>query len=180
MKKYTRFNFFKHTFCDWVEIPLDFIKDREPNYKSKAGSQYFFDDEGVARLSNHWGRAANCRWRITGDNKVNNQGLVLAYAKWTDFFPNNEDEKLYVIIVKVKQKSVTFTHKESLKSSGMIVRTAKETAKRISKIKEVLETDHWFKYIEGVDLEVARELIVEQLVSTEKDFQFIKRSLFNR
>lgn len=176
MKKYNQGNFFKHTFCQWQQIELDFIKDKQPSYKSKTGSMYYFDQHGVARYSNHWGRAANCRWSLTMNhaNKVS-QGYYLGYAKWDDFHPNNEQDCLYVIQVDLQSKTVGFTHKDTLPTCEALCRTAGQTKKRIVKIKEVLQNDQWHKYMDYVDLEQARSFIVEQLVNTNDEFLKIKQ-----
>lgn len=178
MKIYHRNNFFKHTFCEWKEIPLSFIAGKKPNHQSKAGSQYYFDEEGVARYSNHWGRAANCRWRLLSDNK-NSNGYYLGYAKWSDFFPNNENERLYAIIYDKKENYVTFQHKGCLNDVDTVFRTAEETGKRISKIKEILSTDSWFKYFENIEKEEAREFLVNNLIFTNEDFNTLRKRLFN-
>ena len=68
-KTYNKTNFHKHTFCIFKEVDFETIQNLKPNYKSKSGSSYFFTDQGVYRLSNHWGRAANCKWRLEISSK---------------------------------------------------------------------------------------------------------------
>ena len=63
-KKYNKNNFHKHTFCEFTEVDATTISNIEWHYKSKSGSGYCFTEQGVYRISNHWGRAANCRWRL--------------------------------------------------------------------------------------------------------------------
>ena len=76
MKTYNQSNFFKHTFCEFQEIDrFEFPEDT--NYKSKSKSMYFYTDEGVYRKSNHWGRVANCRWKLVTDSKYKNQKIAL-------------------------------------------------------------------------------------------------------
>ena len=64
MEQYHKNNFHSHTFCEFVAVESLPKIFSTPNYKSKSGSSYFFTEEGVYRSSNHWGRAANCRWRL--------------------------------------------------------------------------------------------------------------------
>lgn len=41
--------------------------DREPDYESRSGSKYWYEDGGVYRLSNHWGYSiASCHWWLDG------------------------------------------------------------------------------------------------------------------
>lgn len=176
MKRYNPYNFFKHTYCEWHEISSDFIKERTADYKSKSGSEYFFDKKGVARLANHWGRAANCRWKFLSENKKNGE-YFLAYATWDSFFPNNEDQLLYAIVVDKEKKYVTFTHKDCLKDKQAVLRNAADTAKRIAKIKEILQTDAWFKYFEGTEIEPIRDFLINGLINSKISFVELKRQL---
>ncbi|MEC4116438.1 hypothetical protein [Myroides phaeus] len=179
MKKYNKHNFFKHTYCEWKEISNSFIAGREPSYKSKAGSMYYFDENGVARYANHWGRAANCRWKLISTEKKNNV-YCLAYATWDSFFPNNENEALYAIIYNSVKKDVTFKHKGCLNSENNLLRTANETAKRITKLKEIVESDQWYKHFDFIDIEEARAYFIEGLINTNKDFLLLKRELLSQ
>lgn len=174
-KKYNRFNFHKHTFCEFQEVSFKDIENQNLAYNSKSGSSYYFTEEGVFRVSNHWGRAANCRWRlISNDTKVN-QYKRIGFANWADFYPNNESEKLFYIEVDWKTKSVTFQHKCNPKFNNEILRSAPETAKRIKQIKEILNDDNWTKYLEVDNLEVARKEICNQLIITNKTLNEIKQ-----
>src|SRR5690606_24141791 len=113
VKKHNRFNFHKHTFCDFIEVFPDSINELKLAYTSKSGSSYYFTEEGVFRVSNHWGRAANCRWRLISNEEKVNQYQRVGFAKWTDFFPNNETERLFYIEINWEDKSVTFQHKSN-------------------------------------------------------------------
>lgn len=178
MKKYNRNNFFKHTYCEWTEIPIAFIEGKEPNYKSKAGSSYYFDEDGVARYSNHWGRAANCRWKLVAKEKKNSV-YCLAYARWDSFYPNNELEPFFVICYDEVEKNVDFKHRDALNDSKAIARNAKETNARIKKINEILTTDDWFKYIDCESIEATRSLFVNELVYSDKKYNTIRQNLLN-
>ena len=178
LKKYNKTNFHKHTFCEFIEVDTATIPNIEWHYKSKSGSGYCFTDEGVYRISNHWGRAANCRWRLISEIKNPNQKERIGYAKWTDFYPNNETENFFYVEVNFDTKEVTFQHKYNPNYDGKaFLRNASETAKVIRQIKEILESDTWAKYLDYENLEVLRNEIITKLIQTSTSFAEIKRSL---
>jgi hypothetical protein len=184
LKKYNNNNFHKHTFCEFVEVDVALIPSIEWHYKSKSGSGYCFTEEGVYRISNHWGRAANCRWRLnsritsSSNSKINNSQKRIGYAKWTDFYPNNETENFFYIEVNFETKEVTFHHKNNPKyDKKAVLRNASETAKVIRQIKEILESDAWAKYLNYDDLQVLRKEICLKLIKIPISFTEIKRSL---
>ncbi|MFD2907161.1 hypothetical protein ACFSX9_00290 [Flavobacterium ardleyense] len=167
MKIYTKNNFHKHTFCEFVEVNSTELQTVELDFKSKSGSGYCFSEEGVYRISNHWGRAANCRWRLISDVKSPNQKERIGYAKWTDFYPNNDLDQLFYIDVNFDEKEVTFQHKSNPKYDGIAVfRNASETSKIIRQIKELLEGDQWTKHYYFEDIEQARKTTIHQLINT--------------
>lgn len=175
IKKYTRFNFHKHTFCDFKEVSNDAISNLKLAYTSKSGSSYYFTEKGVFRVSNHWGRAANCRWRLISNEEKVNQSKRIGYADWTDFYPNNETERLFYIVIDWENKTVIFQHKLNPNFNNEILRSATETAKRIKQIKEILNDDNWTKYLEVDDLEIVRKDICGQLITTNKTLNEIKQ-----
>ena len=186
LKKYNKTNFHKHTFCEFIEVDTNVIPNIEWHYKSKSGSEYCFTEEGVYRISNHWGRAANCRWRLISSAssntssraKINNSQHRIGYAKWTDFYPNNETENFFYIEVNFETKEATFQHKNNPNYDGKaVLRNASETAKVIRQIKEILESDTWAKYLDFDDLEQLRKEIILKLIQTSTSFGEIKRSL---
>ena len=84
MKIYHSKNFHKHTFCLWTEVSQTDFDLQKPQFISKSGSEYYFTEKGVYRISNHWGRAANCRWRLITDSEYKNQKeitLTLTFKK---------------------------------------------------------------------------------------------------
>ncbi|MBB1149401.1 hypothetical protein H4K35_04500 [Myroides sp. NP-2] len=178
MKKYNAGNFFKHTYCEWTEVPLTAIAQKTPNYKSEKGSCYFFSEVGIFRYANHWGRVANCRWKLISDRKAN-QGFCVGYASWSSFFPNDEKENNYVISVNFLLKEVTFKHYASLKDSDACRRNANDTAKRIVEIKKVLLADDWYKYITHPDQEEVRRYLINGLVNTNKSLLELKRNFLS-
>lgn len=96
-KIYNKTNFHQHTFCVFQEVLLVEIQNLNPNYKSKSGSSYYFLEMGVFRLSNHWGRAANCKWRLESNTTQSTNRTRLGFANWTSFHNDNDIEKLYFI-----------------------------------------------------------------------------------
>jgi len=177
---YNRSNFHSHTFCEFAEVeslPSIFEK---PQYTSKSGSSYFFTEEGVYRISNHWGRAANCRWRLIAisNAKINNSQQRIGFAQWTSFYPNNESDALFYIDVNFKTATVTFQHRNHPNYDGKaVLRTAAVTAKVIRQIKEVLETDVWAKYYDITDIVSLRRDIIDQLCFSALSLSEIKRNL---
>ncbi len=177
-KVYNKTNFFKHTFCIFNEVAPDTVQGKDFHYNSKSGSSYYFTNEGVYRNSNHWGRAANCRWRLMPleDGKTNNSVAKTGYAKWTDFYPNNETENLFYIEWDSETDAIHFQHKSNPEYDGKaVLRNAAETTKRIQLIKKLFETDSWADYLNYDDLESLRSVITEALITTNKTLQQIKQ-----
>ncbi len=180
MKKYNKNNFHKHTFCEFVEVYPNDSLSFEWHYKSKSGSYYHFTNEGVYRCANHWGRAANCRWRLISCSKtssrINNSQPRIGYADWIDFYPNNETEKLFYIAIDWETRILNFMHCHSPQfNNKALVRTASETAKRIKQIQEVLKDKQWSKYLNFEDYDQLEKEVVEQLITTNFSFLEIKR-----
>lgn len=184
-KTYNKTNFHNHTFCIFQEVSLDEIQELTLHYKSKSGSCYYFIKTGVYRLSNHWGRAANCKWRLVKSNvnhsvnsnvKSNNKRMKLGFAYWSDFYPDNENEKLYFVVVDYATKKVQFYHKQSPEfSAEKVLRTASETTKLIKQIRTLFDETAWVKYLKSENIEVLRKEIIEELVNTNNSFQQIRK-----
>lgn len=175
-KVYNKSNFHKHTFCIFQEVDLDAIKDLKLSYKSKSGSSYYFVENGVYRLSNHWGRAANCKWRLTSDIKNNNR-IKLGFAKWTDFYPDNDFEKLYFIEVNYSNKTAHFFHKQNKNyTSDYVLRNASETTKVIKQIRTLFDETAWAKYLKEENIEILRKEIIQKLTQSNQSFQEIRKA----
>ena len=175
---YNRFNFHKYTFCIFKEVKLEESPSLSIHYKSKSGSQYSFTKKGVFRISNHWGRASNCRWRLisSSSSRINNSQPRIGYADWTDFYPNNETEKLFYITIDWETRVLNFMHCHSPQfNNKAVVRTASETAKRIKQIQEVLKDKQWSKYLNFEDYDQLEKEVVEELITTNLSFLEIKR-----
>ena len=175
-KIYKKHNFHKHTFCIWKEVPIVQVAELKISYTSHSGSQYIFTTEGLYRISNHWGRVANCHWRLIPISAFKSQHTIVAFANWSDFYSNDDISKLFFIKVNLETKDVNFYHKQSATDQENIVfRNAKETAKTIRTIKEVLTEIDWAKYLKYEDLEILRKEIVTELVKTNKSFLEVKK-----
>lgn len=169
---YDKRNFHKHTFCVWQRRETSDLPDRKPDFRSRSGSVYHFTDEGVFRHSDHWARVANCKWRLDGP-KAN--GFQLGFAKWTDFHPDNDHDKLYYIAVDFQTGEARYVHRDAAPSGNALLRTAAATARRIREIRKILTSDQWADYLEG-DVETMRRSVVDQLVGTDETFAEIRRA----
>jgi hypothetical protein len=180
MKTYNQNNFHKYTFCLWKEVSQADFELQQPQFKSKSGSEYYFTKVGVYRISNHWGRAANCSWRLIPLANYKSQQTKIGFAKWTDFYPNDETANSFFIKVDYENKKVDYFHKELPSYDGKaILRNASETTKTIQTIKQVLNEEGWAKYLVYEDLERLRRDIVEQLVHSNLNFNEIKKTFYS-
>ncbi|RZJ64224.1 MAG: hypothetical protein EOO50_16375 [Flavobacterium sp.] len=118
---FDRNNFHKNTFCVFRATA---IPRRKPDFVSRSGSRYWFSDEGVTRHSNHWGRAAKCKWRLVLSEVSSREKT--GFAKWNDFMRDNEFERLYFI--SIQHGIANYFHKDSGDYRGELLRTASETA----------------------------------------------------
>ncbi len=177
MNNYNKFNFHKHTFCLFQQVEDTAVADLKLGYKSASGSAYFFTELGVYRKSNHWGRAANCRWRLITNADYKNQTVIVGFAKWTDFYPNNDTEKLFFIEINEAKNEVHFNHKNHPNYSHQIVRNASDTAKRIKEIKNVLQTTSWSKHIIFDNFEEIKRKMLTELSNTNESFVNLKKIL---
>lgn len=175
-KKYHKGNFFKHTYCVFDERSFNEIKDITHNYISQSGSKYIFLPDGLYRISNHWGRVANCRWRLNTLDKKS-QVEKLGFAKWDNFYPNDEAQNIFFIDLDPQTQTYTFKHQLEAKATENIVfRNASQTAKVLKDIKEVCETTTWAKYLKYDDYEVLKEKVIHDLIYTSQNFLEIKRN----
>ena len=178
IKSYNKLNFHKHTFCIFKEVAFDAISDLKMNYKSKSGSSYYFVENGVYRLSNHWSRVANCRWRLDKNSNIqipNSNRIKLGFAEWKDFYPDNDFEKLYFIEFNADNE-VNYFHKNGSNYSNQILRTTSETTKVIKQIRTLLEETAWAKYLKEKNIEILRKQIIDQLINSNQSFQEIRRN----
>ncbi|GEM54493.1 hypothetical protein B0A58_06630 [Flavobacterium branchiophilum NBRC 15030 = ATCC 35035] len=166
---------FKHTFCVFEEVPTSTITHIKPDFISLSGSQYFYHSDGMFRLSNHWGRLANSKWRLI--NKGFSDGkFKLGFAKWEAFFEDNDHDKLYYLELDIDQNDIHYQHKNNSNYDGKaILRTSFETAKRLKQARNIWTLTNWFKHFEHFELEDLRIKIVQDLIYTNKTLEAIKR-----
>mgnify|MGYP005986837961 CR=1 FL=1 len=156
--------FFKNTYCEFQEV--NHIDIEEKNcYKSKHNSLYFYTKEGVYRKSNHWGRVASCRWKLTPSSSYKNQQKVLAFAKWKDFYSLNETEKLFYI-------SVNF---ETKKSPNLL--TLNKAQIKEKQIKHLFKDNKWAQYFNNSNIEELRFKIISKLINSDEPLPLIKLNL---
>ena len=162
----------KKTFCIFQEVDLEQIDNLHPNYSSYSGSVYYYQEKGVYRLSNHWGRAANSKWRLK-QLAVSNSKIKLGFALWEDFFEDNDDEKLYFLAVNFETKTADFFHKNCKNfDEKAILRTSSNTIQRIRLIRKLLENDRWTKHFDQPNIQI---IVINQLIYTDLKLNEIKK-----
>jgi hypothetical protein len=175
---YLKPNAFKNTFCVFKEVNLSEIENIECDYKSKSGSSYYYNKLGMYRLSNHWGRLANSKWRLEPLEIETTSKIKLGFALWTHFYPDNATEKLYYIETNFITNTVNYQHKNNPEyDKKAVLRTSLETTKRIKQIRNLLNLTSWAKHFEYEDLAVLRKSIITELMFTNKTLEEIKREL---
>ena len=171
-------NAFKNTFCVFEEVPMTRIEGLKAQFNSKAGSTYFYTDKGMYRLSHHWGRLANSKWRLIAAPALSASKTKLGFAAWETFYPDNATEKLYYIAVDYEQGLVNYEHKNNPQyDNEAILRTSFETTKKIKQIRNLFELTSWAKYYDCEDIDVLRKTIIDQLIFTDNSLEDIKKSL---
>lgn len=109
-------------------------------------------------------------------NEFKSQHNIVAFANWNNFYSNDDVSKLFFIKADLDTQEVNFYHKQTAESQNDIVfRNAKETAKTIRTIKEVLTETNWAKYLNYQDIEALRKEVVNELITTNMTFIEIKK-----
>jgi hypothetical protein len=172
-------NSFKKTFCIFKEMDLQNIQNLKPDYKSDAGSQYFYNKDGMYRLSNHWGRLANSKWRLIASDLYENESkFKLGFANWENFYPDNNHENLYYLEYDSSNQTINYQHKNNpIFDNKPVLRSSLETAKRIKQARNILTLSSWAKYFENDNIEELRTVIINELIFTNKTLDEIKRNL---
>lgn len=171
-------NSFKNTFCVFKEVNLILIQELKANFESQSGSLYYFTELGMYRLSNHWGRLANSKWRLDPAEPNTIAKTKLGFATWDSFYPDNNEEKLYYLEVDYAKNTVNYQHKKNPNyNAKAILRTSFETTKRIKQIRNILNLTSWAKHFEYDDLNDLRKKIVNELIYTNQSLDEIKRAL---
>ena len=175
IKLYNQTNFHRYTFCVFQEVTDQELQALSLNYRSKSGSEYYFTNDGVYRKSNHWGRAANCKWRLTplANSSVNR--TKIGYAAWTSFYPDNDYEKLYFVQYDPITLQANYFHKnQGILQEQSLLRTASETTKALKLIRNLVNDSTWLDYIPHQNKENVLQFVCEQLCTTAKSLPQIK------
>lgn len=174
MKTYSKQNFFKHTYCEFLAVDTKVFTDNRAHFKSKSDSQYYYTKEGVYRYSNHWGRVANCRWKLISNKACKSQDYHVGYAKWTDFYPINSNEKQFYITVDFQLKKVNFQHRDISSEGTVFLFTPVEAQKRVKQIRLLLTETKWAKYFTQ-DINDLREQLINEFCNSNVSLQDLKR-----
>ena len=131
----------------------------------------------MLRLSNHWGKLANSKWRLIALEPETDSKFKLGFAKYDNFFPDNDIEEIYYLEYDSENETVNYNHKNSSTFTGKpILRTTFETRKRIKQARNILTLSSWAKYYE-TDIEILRNQIINELIFSNKTLDEIKRDL---
>lgn len=169
---------FKNTFCVFQEVLPSRIEGMPVQYDSQSGSKYFYTKEGMYRLSNHWGRLANSKWRLEQMEPETDSKFKIGFASWNEFYPDNAEEELYYLEANYEKRTVNYQHRNNPNyDSKAILRTSFATAKRIKQIRNLFELTSWAKYFEYDDIDELRKKIIEELIFTNKTLEEIKRQI---
>ncbi|TGD56566.1 hypothetical protein [Flavobacterium humi] len=166
---------FKNTFCVFREVAVSEVANREPDFTSSSGSRYFYTEKGMYRLANHWGRLANSKWRLV--SQMESEGKIkLGYANWSEFYPDNDIEKLYYLEADFEKGTILYQHKNNPEYDGKAVLwDTSETKKRLRQARNILTLTNWASYFENDAIEMLRKTIITELIYTRKTLDEIKR-----
>lgn len=181
-------NAFKNTFCIFKEVPLQEINNKDADFISKSGSSYYYIQNGMYRLSNHWGRLANSKWRLEplqldchvpiGIGTRHDSKVKLGFALWTSFYPDNAKDQLYYIETNFATNSTNYQHKNNPEyDKKAVLRMSFETTKKIKQIRNLLNLTSWANHFDYEDIDVLRQKIINELMYSNKTLEEIKREL---
>lgn len=171
-------NSFKNTFCVFHEVLPQAIEGLKVQFESKVGSSYYYTPEGMYRVSNHWGRLANSKWRLMALEPESGSKYKIGFAKWECFYPDNTTEQLYYIEMDEVTNTVYYQHKLNPDyNQKTLLRTSIETTKRIKQIRNIIQLTSWAKHFDCDDIELLRKLIIEELIQTNKSLDLIKKEV---
>ncbi|MEC5165420.1 hypothetical protein RCH18_001148 [Flavobacterium sp. PL11] len=170
-------NSFKNTFCIFYEVDKKDIEGLAIQYDSKAGSKYYYTKLGMYRLSNHWGRLANSKWRLQPLELESESKYKLGFALWENFYQDNALEKLYYLEADFTKNTINYQHKCNPNYDSIaILRTSFETTKRIKQIRNLFNLTSWAQYFKNYDIAFLREKIITDMIYTDKTLEEIKRN----
>lgn len=165
IKKYNRYNFHRSTYCEFQEVAASELPKDKPDYESQSGSQYYFTEAGVFRISNHWGRAAKCKWKLVSKS-IQNTRTKIGYATWDSFYEDDENKALYFVDFKrlASDYFISYQHQNHPSYNGQTVRTASQTAKVIRQIKELMDSDRKLNFLPLEERESVRNEWIQKLI----------------
>tara|TARA_R110001583_G_scaffold12326_2_gene54832 strand:+ start:10533 stop:11024 length:492 start_codon:yes stop_codon:yes gene_type:complete len=160
-------------------INEDYFNQKLVHYKSKSGSLYFYTDKGVYRYSNHWGRVANCRWKISGIEAYKNQDYYTGYANWLDFHSLKSNEKCFYLEVNFEEASVKIYSIKEQNNPAEFLMTLEFALKRLKEIKTLFKEYKWALYF-NENIDILRKELISLLINSDKPLQEIKLSFGKR
>jgi hypothetical protein len=129
------------------------------------------------RLSNHWGRLANSKWRLIALKPETDSKFKLGFAKYDNFFPDNDVDAIYYLEYNSDDETINYNHKLNPDfDQKAVLRTTFETRKRIKQARNVLTLSRWAEYFE-TDINYLRKEIINQLIYSNNSLDTIKRNL---
>lgn len=172
-------NTLKNTFCVFYERDIGEIQALKCDFESESGSRYYYTEKGMYRLSNHWGRLANSKWRLVSNNEAKDSKIKLGFANWNDFYPDNNTDALYYLDFDSVKREILYQHKNNPNYDGIaLLRTSEDTMKRIKTARNILNLTNWAKYFDGWDIEELRKIVINKLIHTNCTIEKIKMELY--
>lgn len=160
-------------------INEDYFNQKPVHYKSKSGSLYFYTDKGVYRYSNHWGRVANCRWKINGIENYKNQNYYTGYANWLDFHSLKSAEKCFYLKVNFEVASAKIYSLKGENTQVVHLMSLEFALKRFKEIKTLFKEHKWALYF-NENIDILRKELISLLINSDKPLQDIKQSFGKR
>ncbi len=177
---YNQKNFHKKTFCVFTEVPIEIITPLQLAYKSKSGSAYYFTTDGVYRLATHWGRVANCRWKLRSNELKVNQVSRLGYAAWTDFYPLDELQKMFFVQHHSVTNRFSILHRDgNVPIRDAKLRTLNEAIQIVKQCEKLVVSNDWAKYLDVENLEELKKHWIEKLLNSDTSLANLKREMIN-
>lgn len=92
---YNSENFYMGTEASWADAEAP---EREADYISDSGSEYWYTEGGVFRKSNHWGyEVASCDWFLGDEESAweDRQGIRCGFCPWGGFKAKDYEVVVY-------------------------------------------------------------------------------------
>ena len=98
----------------------------------------------------------------------------MAFAKWEDFYPLNETEKLFYILVNFETKKTTIKAKKAEETAYLF--TLSGAQKKEKQIKKLFKEDKWALYF-NQSTEELRIKIISELINSDMTLKQIKLNM---